>query len=137
MNFLPLGHLNFTVRSRHSLSEVFFAENSWERLESSTFLLGADPKLSGEGVFNGIYHCPLGSRATCTCMLLCTGLVILTPWLRASNLSIVNRCLQCSMQLILLEILLISLLFFSIHVFNYYYSIFNFIFMISAINFIW
>ena len=56
----------------------------------STFLLGADPKLSGEGVFNGIYYCPLGFRATCTCISLCTGLVILTSWLRASNLSIVN-----------------------------------------------
>ena len=26
----------------------------------------------------------------CTCMPLCTGLVILMPWLHASNLSIVN-----------------------------------------------
>ena len=91
LNFLPLGHLNFTVRSRHSLSEVFFAENSWGRLESSTFLLGADPKLSGEGVFNGIYYCPLGFRVACTCISLCTVLFILTSWLRASNLSIVNR----------------------------------------------
>ena len=71
----------------------------------STFLLGADLKLSGEGVFNGIYYCPLGSRATCTCMPLCTGLVILTPWLRTSNLSIVNSILFHNTQLLTLIVI--------------------------------
>ena len=37
-------------------TEVFFAENSWEKIGSSTFLLGADQRLSGEGVFKGIYY---------------------------------------------------------------------------------
>ena len=76
-NLLHLGHLNFTVRLRHSLSEVFFAENSWEKIGSSTFLLGADQRLSGEGVLNGIYYCPLGFRAPYTCIPLCMRLVIL------------------------------------------------------------
>ena len=69
---------------------MFFAENSWEKIGSSTFLLGADQRLSGEGVFNGIYYCPLGLRAPCTCIPLCMRLVILMFWLRASTLSIVN-----------------------------------------------
>ena len=56
----------------------------------STFLLGADQRLSGEGVFNGIYYCPLGSMAPCTYIPLCMRLVILTFWLRASIWSIVN-----------------------------------------------
>ena len=63
-NLLHLGHLNFTVRLRHSLSEVFFAENSWGKIGSSTFLLGADQRLSGEGVCNGIYYCSLGFIAS-------------------------------------------------------------------------
>ena len=71
-------------------TDVFFAENSWEKIGSSTFLLGADQRLSGEGVFNGIYYCPLGFRAPCTCIPLCMRLVILMFWLRASILSIVN-----------------------------------------------
>ena len=89
-NLLHLGHLNFTVRLRHSLSEVFFAENSWGKIGSSTFLLGADQRLSGEGVLNGIYYCPLGFRAPYTCIPLCMRLVILMFWLRALILSIVN-----------------------------------------------
>ena len=56
-------------------TEVFFAENSWEKIGSSTFLLGADQRLSGEGVFNSIYYCPLGLRAPCTCIPLCMRLL--------------------------------------------------------------
>ena len=89
-NLLPVGHLIFTVWLRQSLSEVFFAENSCGKNGSSTFLLGVDQRLSREGVFDGIYYCPLGSRAPCTCIPLCMRLVILMFWLRASILNIVN-----------------------------------------------
>ena len=85
-NLLHLGHLNFTVRLRHSLSKVFFAENSWGKIGSSTLLLGADQRLSGEGVFNGIYYCSLRLRVPCTCKPLCMRLAILMFWLRASIL---------------------------------------------------
>ena len=82
-----------------------FSKERVGRVGRSTFLLGADPKLSGEGVLNGIYYCPLGFRATCTCMSLCTGLVILTSWLRAPNLSVVMvyyfTTLNCSRSLLL------------------------------------
>ena len=89
-NLLHLGHLNFTVRLRHSLCKVFFAENSWGKIGISTFVLGADQRLSGEGVFNDIYYCPLGFRVPCTCIPLCMRLFILMFWLRASILIIVN-----------------------------------------------
>ena len=79
-NLLHLGHLSFTVRLRHSLS-VFFDENSWGRS-------GADQSLRGEGVLNGIYYCPLGFRAPCTCLPLRS--CYLMFWLRAPILSIVN-----------------------------------------------
>ena len=74
-------------RSKHEFS----AKKGLGRVGRSTFLLGADQRLSGEGVFNGIYYCPLGLRAPCTCIPLCMRLVILMFWLRASTLSIVNR----------------------------------------------
>ena len=64
-------YISFIIRLRHSLSEVFFAENSWGKIGSSTFVLGADQRLSGEGVFNSIYYCPLGFRALCTFIPLC------------------------------------------------------------------
>lgn len=67
-----------------------FSKEKVGRMGLATFLLSNDERLSGEGVFNGIYYCPLGSRAPCTCIPLCTGVVILTPWLLALNLSIVN-----------------------------------------------
>ena len=73
-------------RSKHEFS----AKKGLGRVGRSTFLLGADQRLSGEGVFNGIYYCPLGLRAPCTCIPLCMRLVILMFWLRASTLSIVN-----------------------------------------------
>ena len=73
-------------RSKHEFS----AKKGLGRVGRSTFLLGADQRLSGEGVFNGIYYCPLGFRAPCTCIPLCMRLVILMFWLRASILSIVN-----------------------------------------------
>ena len=38
-HLLHLGHLNFTVLLRHSLSEVLFAENSWGKIGGSTFSL--------------------------------------------------------------------------------------------------
>ena len=83
-------YISFIIRLRHSLSEVFFAENSWGKVGSSTFVLGADQRLSGEGVFNNIYYCPLGFRALCTCIPLCMRLVILMVWLCTLILSIVN-----------------------------------------------
>ena len=86
-------------------TDVFFAENSWEKIGSSTFLLGADQRLSGEGVFNGIYYCPLGFRAPCTCIPLCMRLVILMFWLRASILSIVNSILFHNTQLLALIVI--------------------------------
>ena len=49
-------------RSKHEFS----AKKGLGRVGRSTFLLGADQRLSGEGVFNGIYYCPLGFRAPCT-----------------------------------------------------------------------
>ena len=73
-------------RSKHE----FLAKKGLGRVGRSTFLLGADQRLSGEGVFNGIYYCPLGFRAPCTCIPLRMRLVILMFWLRASILSIVN-----------------------------------------------
>ena len=73
-------------RSKHE----FLAKKGLGRVGRSTFLLGPDQRLSGEGVFNGIYYCPLGFRAPCTCIPLCMRLVILMFWLRASILSIVN-----------------------------------------------
>ena len=73
-------------RSKHE----FLAKKGFGRVGRSTYLLGADQRLSGEGVFNGIYYCPLGFRAPCTCIPLCMRLVILMFWLRASILSIVN-----------------------------------------------
>ena len=73
-------------RSKHEFS----AKKGLGRVGRSTFLLGADQRLSGEGVFNGIYYCPLGFRAPCTCIPFCMRLVILMFWLRASILSIVN-----------------------------------------------
>ena len=104
-NLLHLGHLNFTVCLRNSLSQEFFAENSWGKIGSFTFLLGADQRLSGEGVFNGIYYCPLGFRASCTCIPLCMRLVILMIWLRASIFSNVNsnykRICNCFVNFIL------------------------------------
>ena len=39
-------------RSKHEFS----AKKGLERVGRSTFLLGADQRLSGEGVFNGIYY---------------------------------------------------------------------------------
>ena len=73
-------------RSKHE----FLAKKGLGRVGRSTFFLGADQRLSGEGVFNGIYYCPLGFRAPCTCIPLRMRLVILMFWLRASILSIVN-----------------------------------------------
>ena len=46
-------------RSKHE----FLAKKGLGRVGRSTFLLGADQRLSGERVFNGIYYCPLGFRA--------------------------------------------------------------------------
>ena len=40
-------------RSKHEFS----AKKGLGRVGRSTFLLGADQRLSGEGVFNGIYYC--------------------------------------------------------------------------------
>ena len=54
----------------------FLAKKGLGRVGRSTFLLGADQRLSGEGVFNGIYYCPLGFRAPCTCIPLCIRPVI-------------------------------------------------------------
>ena len=42
-------------RSKHEFS----AKKGLERVGHSTFLLGADQRLSGEGVFNGIYYLSL------------------------------------------------------------------------------
>ena len=75
-------------RSNHE----FLAKEGLGRVERSTFLLGAEHRLSGEGVFNSIYYCPLGFRTPCTCIPLCMRLVIVMFWLRASILSIVNSC---------------------------------------------
>ena len=74
-------------RSKHE----FLAKKGLGRVGRSTFFLGADQRLSGEGVFNDIYYCPLGFRAPCTCIPLCTRLGILMFWLRASIFSVVNR----------------------------------------------
>ena len=79
-------------RSKHEFS----AKKGLGRVGRSTFLLGADQRLSGEGVFNGIYYCPLGLRAPCTCIPLCMRLVILMFWLRASTLSTVNSLLTAT-----------------------------------------
>ena len=73
-------------RSKHE----FLAKKVSERVGRSTLLIGPDQRLSGEGVFNGIYYCPLGFRAPFTCIPWCMRLVILMFWLRASILSIVN-----------------------------------------------
>ena len=83
-------YISFIIRLRHALSEVFFAENSWGKIGSSTFVLGADQRLSGEGVFNSIYYCPLGFRALCTFIPLCMRLVILMFWLCTLILSFAN-----------------------------------------------
>ena len=74
-------------RSKHE----FLAKKGLGRVGRSTFFLGADQRLSGEGVFNSIYYCPLGFRASCTCIPLCMRLGILMFWLRASIFSVVNR----------------------------------------------
>ena len=76
--------------NRFPIQTRIFSKKGLGRVGRSTFLLGADQRLSGEGVFNGIYYCPLGFRAPCTCIPLCIRLVILMFWLRASILSIVN-----------------------------------------------
>ena len=73
-------------RSKHE----FLAKKVSGRVGRSTLLIGPDQRLSGEGVFNGIYYCPLGFRAPFTCISWCMRLVILMFWLRASILSIVN-----------------------------------------------
>ena len=83
-------------RSKHE----FLAKKGLGRVGRSTFLLGANQRLSGEGVFNGIYYCPLGFRAPCTCIPLCMRLVIVMFWLRASNLSIVNSCWHALLSLL-------------------------------------
>ena len=83
-NLLLLRHLNFTVRLRHLYPKSSLLKICGKKLgSSSTFLLGADQRLSGEGVFNGIYYCSLGFRAPYTCIPLCMRLVILMFWLRA------------------------------------------------------
>ena len=74
-------------RSKHE----FLAKKGLGRVGHSTFLLGPNQRLSGKGVFNGIYYCPLGFRAPCTCIPLCMRLGILMFWLRASIFSVVNR----------------------------------------------
>ena len=83
-------------RSKHE----FLAKKGLGRVGRSTFLLGANQRLSGEGVFNGIYYCPLGFRAPCTCIPLCMRIVIVMFWLRASNLSIVNSCWHALLSLL-------------------------------------
>ena len=83
-------------RSKHE----FLAKKGLGRVGRSTFLLGANQRLSGEGVFNGIYYCPLGFRAPCTCIPLCMRLVIVIFWLRASILSIVNSCWHALLSLL-------------------------------------
>ena len=88
-------------RSKHEFS----AKKGLGRVGRSTFLLGADQRLSGEGVFNGIYYCPLGLRAPCTCIPLCMRLVILMFWLRTSTVSIVNSILFHNTQLLALIVI--------------------------------
>ena len=83
-------------RSKHE----FLAKKGLGRVGRSAFLLGADHRLSGEGVFNGIYYCPLGLRTPCTCIPLCMRLVIVMFWLRASILSIVNSCWHALLSLL-------------------------------------
>ena len=78
-------------RSKHEFS----AKKGLERVGRSTFLLGADQRLSGEGVFNGIYYYSLGLRAPCACIPLCIRLVILMFWLRAA---IFDRCIMRDVQ---------------------------------------
>ena len=67
----PLAFVAFEL---HRSVEAFFIRSvnlCWKfvgKIGSFTFLLGADQRLSGEGVFNGIYYCPLGFRARYTCI---------------------------------------------------------------------
>ena len=88
-------------RSKHE----FLAKKGLRRVGSSTFLLGADQRLTRQGVFSGIYYCPLGFRAPCTCIPLCMRLVILMLWLCVSILSIVNSILFHNTQLLALVVI--------------------------------
>ena len=93
-----LEEVEIVIDSRSKLE--FLAKKGLGRVGRSTFLLGANQRLSGEGVFNGIYYCPLGFRAPCTCIPLCMRLVIVIFWLRASILSIVNSCWHALLSLL-------------------------------------
>ena len=93
-----LEEVEIVIDSRSKLE--FLAKKGLGRVGRSTFLFGAGQRLSGEGVFNGIYYCPLGFRAPCTCIPLCMRLVIVMFWLRASILSIVNSCWHALLSLL-------------------------------------
>ena len=86
-------------------TRIFSKEKGVGKVGRSTFLLGADQRLSGEEVLNGTYYCPLRFRAPYTCIPLCMRLVILAFWLRVLILSIVNSILFHNTQLLALIVI--------------------------------